>query len=153
MHRLTTLLVAALVAVLSFVSFAPVAASPQDVIIGGIIKFTGPTTARTYTLPDANAYILTGTAAGKKVVGGQLTTSTATDTVITGLTTVTSCVASYETDPADANFLVSCAIGDQAGTPAAGSVIIKSWKTDGTDPTPVAATSLTKKVNWVAYGS
>lgn len=148
---------AALVAIaaiaLLFVSTAPVSGLPQDVIVGGHIRLTGPTTARTYTLPDANAYLLSGTAAAKKVTGGLHTSVAAADTVVTGLATVTSCVATYATDPADANLFVSCTVGDQAGTPAAGSIIIKTWKSaDGTDPTPVAATTFSKAVNWIAYG-
>jgi hypothetical protein len=48
---------------------------------------------------------------------------------------------------------VTASIGDQAGTPAAGSFLIKTWKnTAGNDPTPPAATTFTKKVNWVAWG-
>lgn len=88
------------------------------------------------------------------VAGGQHTTVTASDTIVTGLKNVTSVVASYDTDPADANMFVSASIGDQAGAPAAGSILIKTWKTaDGTDPTPVAATAFSKKVNWIAIGN
>lgn len=88
-----------------------------------------------------------------KVAAGQLTTVTATDTVVTGLASVISVVASYETDPADANVFVSAQIGDQAGSPAAGSIIIKTWKSgDGADVTPVAASAFSKKVNWIAVG-
>jgi hypothetical protein len=86
-----------------------------------------------------------------KMAAGQLTNTTATDTVVTGLTTVTSCVAVLEADPIVADEAVTCVIGDQAGTPAAGSIIIKAWKTFG--GTPVAATTLSKKVNWIAYGT
>lgn len=88
-----------------------------------------------------------------RTISGQTTTATATDTVVTGLRRVVAVVASYDTDPADANDFVSATIGDQAGSPAAGSIIIKTWKTaDGADVTPVAATAFTKKVNWVATG-
>ena len=87
-----------------------------------------------------------------RTVCGQHTTAAASDTVVTGLAKVFSVVATLETDPADANLLVSAQIGDQAGTPAAGSILIKTWKTDGADPTPAAATSFSKKVNWVAVG-
>lgn len=91
---------------------------------------------------------------GKKIVGGQLTTVTAADTVVTGLATVTSVVVSFEDDPADANMFVSAQVGNQAGAPAAGSIVIKTWKSaDGIDPTPVAATVFGKKVNWIAYGT
>lgn len=144
-------LVAALVALI-VVASASALAVPQDVIIGALIKFTGPTSARTYTLPDANAYLLSGTAASKKVTGGLHTSVAASDTVVTGLATVTSCVVSFATDPADANLLASCTVGDQAGTPAAGSILVKTWKSDGTDPTPTAATTFSKAVNWIAYG-
>jgi hypothetical protein len=88
------------------------------------------------------------------VAFGQATTASASDTVVTGLKNVAAVVASFDSDPGDANMFVSATIGDQAGTPAAGSIIIKTWKSaDGTDPTPVAATSFSKKVNWVAWGN
>jgi predicted RecA/RadA family phage recombinase len=83
-------------------------------------------------------------------VGGQFTTATASDTVVTGLSKVLSAVANLEdaltTDPET----VQAVIGDQAGVPAAGSILIKSWKTLG--GTPVAATTFAKKVNWIAFG-
>lgn len=89
-----------------------------------------------------------------KIARGQFTTVTAADTVVTGLTTVAAVVASLESDPGDDPFMASAQIGDQAGAPAAGSIIIKTWKnTGGTDPTPLAAGTFGKKVNWVAIGS
>lgn len=85
---------------------------------------------------------------------GQALTVTASDTVVTGLKNVAAVIASFDTDPADANITVSASIGDQAGTPAAGSILIKTWKSaDGADVTPVAATAFSKKVNWVAFGN
>jgi hypothetical protein len=95
-----------------------------------------------------------GVGANYKIARGQLTTASAADTVVTGLATVVAVVACYDDSPADANDFVSATIGDQAGTPAAGSVIIKTWKTaDGADVTPTAATSFGKKVNWIAIGT
>jgi hypothetical protein len=95
-----------------------------------------------------------GIAAGYKIARGQLTTASAADTVVTGLATVVSVVAVLDADPTDDPEWVSATIGDQAGTPAAGSVIIKTWKnTGGTDPTPAAASTFSKKVNWVAIGT
>jgi hypothetical protein len=47
-------------------------------------------------------------------------------------------------------------IGDQAGTPAAGSILITSKKpTAVNDVTPIAATDFTEniKVNWIAVGT
>jgi predicted RecA/RadA family phage recombinase len=91
--------------------------------------------------------------AGLRMSAGQLTTVTAADTVVTGLTTVLGVVATLDSDPGDDPMLVSATIGDQAGAPAAGSIIVKTWKnTGGTDPTPVAATTFSKKVNWHAWG-
>lgn len=95
-----------------------------------------------------------GVGAGYKIARGQTTTATASDTVATGLTTVVSVVASFEDDPGDDPMLVSAKVGDQAGAPVAGSIIIKTWKnTGGTDPTPLAATTFAKKVNWIAVGT
>ena len=87
------------------------------------------------------------------VAYGRHTTVTASDTLDTGLARVSAVVATFETDVADANILVNASIGDQAGSPAAGSVYIKTWKTDGTDPTPVAASAFSKVVNWIAIGA
>jgi hypothetical protein len=89
-----------------------------------------------------------------KIARGQLTTVTAGDTVVTGLATVAAVVASLESDPTDNPFMVTAQIGDQAGAPATGSIIIKTWQnTGGADPTPAAATTFGKKVNWIAIGS
>ena len=91
---------------------------------------------------------------GIKMARGQLTTVTAADTVVTGLASVVAVVATLDSDPVDNPEWVSATIGDQAGAPAAGSVIIKTWQnTSGTDPSPIAATTFGKKVNWIAIGS
>ena len=104
-----------------------------DIESGGTLKFAGTAT---------------------NIRCGQLTTVTATDTVVTGLTTVTSVVVSFDDNPGDNPMLVSATIGDQAGSPAAGSIIIKTWQnTSGSDPTPTAATTFSKKVNWIAIGT
>jgi hypothetical protein len=82
------------------------------------------------------------------------TTVAASDTIVcTGLNKVLMAVASYDTDVADANMYVNASIGDQAGTPAAGSILLVTWKTDGSDPTPAAADSFSKVVNVVAFGT
>jgi len=101
---------------------------------------------------DTTGDVLLEAEGGMRTVGGQHTTVAAADTVVTGLSTVVAVVASYDTDPADANTYVSATIGDQAGAPAAGSIVIKTWKQSGTDPTPIAADAFTKLVNWIAVG-
>lgn len=81
---------------------------------------------------------------------GQATTATASDTVVTGLSKVTSCVANLDSAPTTDPEIATCSIGDQNGSPAAGSVLIQTWKTFG--GTPAAATTFSKKVNWIAIG-
>lgn len=90
----------------------------------------------------------------QSLVTGRATTVTAADTIATGLSSVAGVVATLDDDPGDDPMLVSATIGDQAGSPAAGSFILKTWKnTGGTDPTPLAATTFAKKVNWIAWGT
>jgi uncharacterized protein DUF2190 len=84
--------------------------------------------------------------------GGQHTTIDENDTVVTGLSNVVAVVASFDDDPVDGAQFVTASIGDQAGAPAAGSVLIKTWKNTDADATHVAATTFTKKVNWIAWG-
>lgn len=87
------------------------------------------------------------------IVTGVHTTVAASDTKVTGLASVVACGVSMGSDPVDDPFMCSATIGDQAGTPAAGSILIKTWKnTGGTDPTPAAATTFSKLVNWWAVG-
>ncbi len=98
--------------------------------------------------------VLAAVTAGKKVAFGQATTASASDTIVTGLATVVAAVAVLDDAPSVATLFVSCSIGDQAGAPAAGSILLKSWKpTDVNDVTPIAATSFSKKVNWIAIGT
>ncbi len=90
-----------------------------------------------------------------KMIYGQ-TAVTGTSTVVTGLTKVYAVMAAAETDPDGAALAeVSAAVGDQAGAPAAGSVILKCWKVTtggaGGNPTLIAAT-VAKTVNWIAFG-
>lgn len=90
---------------------------------------------------------------GLRYVGGQITTASASDTVVTGLAKVIACDASLDDNPSDDPMLANASLGDQNGAPAAGSILVKTWKnTGGTDPTPLAATTFTKKVNWWALG-
>lgn len=81
---------------------------------------------------------------------GQQTTVAASDTVVTGLSKVASCVASMDSAPTTDPEIATCSIGDQNGSPAAGSILIQTWKTFG--GTPAAATTFSKKVNWIAIG-
>lgn len=102
---------------------------------------------------DTTGQVLLGAPGGLKFVGGQATTVAASDTIVTGLSLLYGAVATLEDNLVDDPSWVSAMIGDQAGTPAAGSFLLKTWKnTGGTDPTPAAATTFSKKVNWIAFG-
>lgn len=119
-----------------------------DIESGGALKIAG--TDKTAQLSAAIA----GIAAGYKIARGRSTTVTAADTIVTGLATVVAVIASLDSDPVDDPFMVTATVGDQAGSPAAGSIILKTWKnTGGTDPTPLAATTFSKIVNWIAIGT
>lgn len=117
-----------------------------------------PDTGTAYTIPmsvfAALATAVAGVAAGYKVARGQATTATASDTVVTGLATVVSAVANLEDAPVIGCDRAQAVIGDQAGTPAAGSILVKTFKpTASGDATPIAATTFSKKVNWIAIGT
>ena len=100
--------------------------------------------------------VVIGVAAGYKIARG-VAAVTGTLTVVTGLTTVVAVDATAQ-DNLDGDALagVSATKGDQAGTPAAGSVILKAWKVTiggaAGNPTLIAAT-VAKNVNWIAVGA
>lgn len=95
-----------------------------------------------------------GVGADYKIARGVHTTVAASDTVVTGLATVAAVIATLESDPLVDPISVSASIGNQSGAPAAGSVLIKTWKpTAVDDATPIAATTFGKKVNWIAIGT
>ena len=112
---------------------------------GGALQIAG--TDRTSVLSSAPAAV----AAGYKIARGQATTASASDTVVTGLATVVAVICNLDSAPTTDPETASCSIGDQAGSPAAGSILVQSWKTFG--GTPAAATTFSKKVNWVAIGT
>jgi len=102
----------------------------------------------------ANIVFSPGTlGADTKIAAGQAVSVGASDTIVTGLRRVLFAVASFEDAPVLGVDTVCAVVGDQAGTPAAGSILIKGFKTTGTgDTTPVAATTFSKKINWLAVG-
>lgn len=124
---------------------------------GGVYENTGTYLSSLWVKYTPGAAAVQGVAAGYKIARGQKSTVTASDTVVTGLATVVSVVATLESDPVDTCSIASAAIGDQAGTPAAGSILVKTWMptTGGVagNPTLIPATTFTKKVNWIAVGT
>lgn len=121
---------------------------------GDIIAASGDATGRV-RLDGVNAVTgIVGVGSGYKIARGQLTTATASDTVVTGLATVVAAVASLDSDPVAGAQSCTCSIGDQAGAPAAGSILVKTWKaTSATDTALIAASTFSKKVNWIAIGT
>lgn len=88
------------------------------------------------------------------VAYGQATTVAASDTIVTGLNQVIAAVAAMDDAPVIGCDRAEASIGDQAGTPAAGSILLKTFKPTATgDATPIAATTFSKKVNWIAIGA
>lgn len=105
-------------------------------------------------LTDAPTAIGGSPGASLKVVYGQHTTVAAADTVVTGLATVVKVIVTLDSDPVTGAQTATATIGDQAGAPAAGSVILKTWKATATaDTAVIAATTFGKKLNWIAIGT
>lgn len=99
--------------------------------------------------------LVQGVAAGYKIARGEHTQVAASDTVVTGLATVVSVLASPRTRTVKQLFF-NASPGDQASSPAAGSILITSQKpTAVNDVTPTAATDFTDNivVDWVAVGT
>ena len=99
-----------------------------------------------------------GAANGNKaIVVGRHTQAAATDTIVTGLASVSACGVSFDSAPTVKQFMAAAQIGDQAGSPAAGSIYTKTFKpTNNTnDCTPIAATDFTDNVvlSWWAIGT
>lgn len=94
-----------------------------------------------------------GVAAGYKIARG-VDAVTGTLTKATGLALVVAVVASSQ-DDMDGTSLgaVSATVGNQAGAPAAGSVILKCWKATSSAVTTLIAATAPKNVNWIAIGT
>jgi hypothetical protein len=129
-------------------NLAEVNAATNTVRLNGTVKL-GTNEVTGTTLANAIA----GVAQSYKVARGQHITVDEDDTVVTGLATVVSVVAVLDSDPVAGCQFVTASIGDQAGAPAAGSILIKTWKaTDTADTAIIPATTFTKNVNWIAIG-
>lgn len=85
------------------------------------------------------------------VARGQATTVDENDTIVTGLGALACVVVQLDDDPVDGCMHATASIGNQSGAPAAGSFLLKTWKSTDGDATLVAATTFGKKVNWIAF--
>lgn len=98
--------------------------------------------------------LVAGVAAGYKLARGLATTVAASDDINTGLTSVIAAGASLEDDPSLDILWVQSVVGNQAGAPAAGHILLKSWKpTSNLDTTPIATAVFGKKISWWAIGT
>jgi hypothetical protein len=106
-------------------------------------------------LASNRGFLISDQANNYKIAAGVHTTASAADTVVSGLATVVAVIVSLQDDPThDNTLLVSGDIGDQAGSPAAGSFYIDSHKATATNNvTPVDATTFGKDVAWIAIGT
>lgn len=95
------------------------------------------------------AGVITVAAVQGNTARGVKTTVAAVDTIVTGLAgPLLGVVVTMNDDAvADPEFLTA-SLGDQAGTPASGSFLLKGWKTAAA---PAAATTFGKKVSWFAW--
>src|SRR5688500_11291740 len=89
-----------------------------------------------------------------KFIFGQHTTVAADDLVaVPELKKVLGVVAQLEGAPVVGADRALGFMGDQAGTPAAGSIRIRTYKPTATgDATPIAATTFGLKVNYIIFG-
>lgn len=147
-------------------AFAETLSAGSGVTLSGLSAVIPPNaTAQfvcTYTAAGAVTMLCTdigtnnglgGVAAGYRIARG-VAAVTGTATVVTGLNTVVAVIAVPQSD-LDGTTLagVSATIGDQAGTPAAGSVILKCWKATSSSVTTLIAATSAENVNWIAIGT
>ncbi|PWV90260.1 hypothetical protein DFQ01_14436 [Paenibacillus cellulosilyticus] len=121
---------------------------------GGTKKQLWDTNGNLFQNDASLANVLLGAGTGYKVARGTVTPTSASHTVATGLTTVVAAVATLRGTPTLTHLWVGADVGNQSGAPAAGSILIKSWKpTASGDVTPIAATTPWGAVDWIAIGT
>lgn len=129
--------------------------------LAGVVA--GTATASKALVVDANRDLdapalrsrILGVGNNYKIARGVHQQVAASDTVATGLTTVVAVVVSFRDTPTVKQLYCYGSIGDQAGAPAAGSILILTKKpTANNDVTPTASTDFTDNINfnWIAVG-
>jgi predicted RecA/RadA family phage recombinase len=140
-------------------SFTKVATGNLPVAVAVDAALIGDTTGNVSieSVPEASGLnAVGGVAAGYKIARGVHQQAAASDTVATGLTTVVACGANWRDTPTLKQMFLTTSIGDQAGAPVAGSILIKSFKpTAANDVTPIAASDFTDNLSsyWWAVGT
>ena len=121
--------------------------------VSGLKIGAGAGTAVDRTAAEINL-LAQGVAAGYKIARGTVTPVSASDTVVTSLATVVAVIVQFKGAPTVTHMFNAGDIGDQAGTPAAGSFLLKSYKPTATgDVTPTASSTPWSAVDWVAIGT
>jgi hypothetical protein len=82
-----------------------------------------------------------------KIDFGMHTSVTASDTVVTRLRVVMAAWANLQSAPVAAAASASASVGNQAGVPAAGAILVQTWASP-----PAVATAFAKQVSWIAIG-
>lgn len=121
-----------------------------DIESGGVLSIAGvDKTASIAGLPATTNYAV-GVASGYKIARGVHQQAAASDTIVTGLTTVVAVVASFIQAPTAKQAFVTATIGNQTGAPAAGSILTNTWKS-----TYAAADDFTDNLSlaWIAVGT
>lgn len=108
------------------------------------------TVAQVTIAPVSALNVVGAVGAGYKVARGVHQQAAASDTIVTGLATVVAVVVSFRDTPTAKQSFVTATIGDQAGTPAAGSILVKTFKS-----TYAAADDFTDNISteYIALGT
>lgn len=120
---------------------------------GSIYIHDGSTTRTLQKTVDLNANQLYGvesvSGAALKIARGQATTVTASDSIVSGLSTILAVVVTLDSDPVD-----GCAWASAVVPASGGTFLLNTWMftNAANDVTPTAATTFSKKVNWIAFG-
>lgn len=119
----------------------------------GLFLGAGAGTAVTRTAAQINL-LTQGVAAGYKVARGTVTPTSASHTVATGLATVVAVAVTFKGAQTLTHMFNYGDVGDQAGTPAAGSFLLKSLKPTATgNVTPIDSTTPWSACDWIAIGT
>lgn len=108
------------------------------------VNSAGTPTAITPTAAQINL-LVQGTAAGKKVNGGSSNVTTSA-TVASGLTSITSVVASLGVAP---NANTSVVHAETSGT----NVVLYTYKTTGESTTTLIPSTTATAIKWIAFGT
>lgn len=125
----------------------------DTLVIGDLKLGSGAGTSVSPTAAQINL-LVQGVAFGYKLARGTHSPASGSDTVVTGLSTVVAAVASLKGAPTLTCMFVVADTGDQDGAPAAGSILLKTYKpTTSGDVTPIAATTPWPDIDWIAIGT